>query len=103
MMNKGARLVAITCIDLSEYFELVYSFEQEGELVNLKVKADKNQSFPSICSVYECAFLAENEIKDHFGLEFAGLAPDFGGFLILSRTGPATPMVGKGGQDEDSR
>ncbi|MEM3361572.1 MAG: FAD-dependent oxidoreductase [Nitrososphaeria archaeon] len=93
-----ARFITITCRDLGEFFEVIYHFEEDLKIVNVKVKIRKNDALPSITSVYPCAFLAENEIKDMFNLNIAGLNPDLGGRLLktadASQTTLLKPVVG---------
>ena len=95
MWNNRCRFVTITCVDLIQEFDLIYSFDHNMELENLRVKADKDRPFISISGIYEASFLVENEIQDQFGLKFENLDPDFGGFLLLSRDAPRTPMLRK--------
>ncbi|MGE5397328.1 MAG: NADH-quinone oxidoreductase subunit C [Chitinophagales bacterium] len=85
--------MTLTCIDCIDHFELIYSFDHDMELTNLRAKAEKEQPFPSISEIYFCAFLAENEIQDQFGLKFEGLSPDFEGLMILSKDAPRAPML----------
>ncbi len=105
MWDNRCRLVTITCVDLVENFDLIYSFDHNQELVNLRIKAEKDQPFPSISGIYNCAFYVENEIQDQFGLRFENLHPDFEGLMILSRDAPQAPMlrkVGERGKNEDA-
>ncbi|RLE50365.1 MAG: hypothetical protein DRJ31_01565 [Candidatus Methanomethylicota archaeon] len=78
----NARFITITCSDLGEFFELVYFFEKDSDIIGVRARIKKGESPPSITSIYPCAFLAENEIKDMFKLDFAGLNPDVGGVLL---------------------
>ncbi|MGE5372624.1 MAG: NADH-quinone oxidoreductase subunit C [Solirubrobacterales bacterium] len=93
MKEQQTRFVTMTCVDLIDQFELIYSFDREMELEHLRVKADKDRPFPSITGTFPCAFLIENEIQDQFGLRFEGLKPDFEGLLMLAQDGPKTPML----------
>jgi len=104
LWDNRSRFVTITCVDLVDEFDLIYSFDHNMELVNFRVKADKDRPFISISGIYAASFLVENEIQDQFGLKFENLEPDFKGFLLLSQDGPRTPMlrkVGERGKQED--
>lgn len=104
MKDKRARFVTMTCCDLSDTLDLIYSFDVEGELINIRAHAEKDRAWPSICPVFSCAFLVENEIKEQFRLEFEGLSPDFQGHMFLSEEIPPGPMLKKtpeGGREKD--
>lgn len=100
MRSEGARFMTMTCVDGLDHFELIYSFDRKMEVINYRMKTGKDQSPPSICGVYPCAFLVENEIQDQFGLRFEGLEPNFDGLLILSHDAPRAPMLRKTREDE---
>ncbi|RLI24167.1 MAG: hypothetical protein DRO52_05925, partial [Candidatus Hecatellales archaeon] len=87
-----ARFITITCRDLEDQFEVVYHFEKEDlKVVNVRVRIGKDEVLPSITSIYPCAFLAENEVKDMFNLKLAGLNPDLQGRLL--RTSEAMTLL----------
>ncbi|MGI6550748.1 MAG: NADH-quinone oxidoreductase subunit C [Syntrophomonadales bacterium] len=105
MWDRRCRFVTITCVDLIENLDLIYSFDHNLDLANLRVKAEKDRPFPSISGIYSCAFYVENEIQDQFGLKFENLHTDFGGYMLLSRDAPRAPMlrnVGERGKNEDA-
>lgn len=105
MWDNRCRLVTITCVDLIENLDLIYTFDHNLDLAHLRTKAEKDQPFPSISGIYYAAFLVENEIQDQFGLRFENLHPDFEGFMLLSRDAPRTPMlreVAERGINEDA-
>lgn len=105
MWDARTRFVTMTCTDCIDYFDLIYSFDHDMELVCFRARAEKEQSFPSISGIYFCAFLVENEIQDQFGIKFDNLALDYEGFLLLSRDAPRTPMLRKTrerGKNEDA-
>lgn len=91
--EKRARLISITCVDTGNVFELIYVFEDELKIVAFKTEVPRGNTFPSASSVYPGAMLAENEIRDQFGLQFDGLSVDFGGFLFLSHDSPEKPFI----------
>ncbi|MHC1564012.1 MAG: FAD-dependent oxidoreductase [Candidatus Hecatellaceae archaeon] len=88
-----ARFIAITCKDLEDRFEVIYHFEEDLKVVNVRVEIGKNEVLPSITSIYPCAFLAENEIKDMFKVNFAGLSPDLQGRLLKTADATQTTLL----------
>jgi ech hydrogenase subunit D len=83
LKNKGYRLVTMSSVNFEDSFDLLYHFDKELQMKNLRVSLPKGESMPSISGIYLAGFLIENEIKDGFGIDFTGLAIDFGGNLIL--------------------
>ena len=82
--DEGFRFVTASCVDIdAESVEILYHFDKNLELRNLRMTVAKGKPAPSISSVYFAAFLIENEILDQFGIEFDGLVLDFGGTLYL--------------------
>ena len=82
--DEGYRLVTASCVDLDEEnFEILYHYEKDLVLRNLRMTVAKGSVVPSISSVYFAGFLIENEIQDQFGITFDGLVLDFGGTLYL--------------------
>ncbi len=92
-LHDGYRFVTMTCNDEGEQFDLIYHFDVDYKLSNLRVKLPKDAECPSISRVYFAAVVIENEIKDLFGVKFTGLAIDYGGRLIMSENGPKTPQL----------
>jgi ech hydrogenase subunit D len=79
--------------------DVLYSFEKDEVLTNLKVSLDdKEPELQSISGIYWPAFIYENEMHDLFGITFKNLALDYGGhfFKIASET-PWNPQK-KGGE-----
>lgn len=93
LAGKYARLISITCVDVGQLFELIYVFEDELKMVCFKTEVPHGTTFPSISSLYPGAMLAENEIRDQFGLQFDGIAIDFGGYMFLSHDSPRKPFI----------
>ena len=83
LKNKGYRLVTMSCIDLGDDFDVLYHFDLDLKMVHLRLTSPKGEHIPSISGIYLAAFLIENETKDHFGIDFDGIALDFGGNLYL--------------------
>lgn len=76
---EGCRLVQIGATRLPEQFEVTYSFDLDGRLINLRLQVPVETRIPSITPIYWCAFLYENEMHDLFNLQVDGIAVDFHG------------------------
>lgn len=82
MHDSGYRLVHICATTLKENFELTYSFDLEGRLINLRMQLPFGApALPSITDLYWAAFIYENELNDLFGIKIHGNAVDFKGNL----------------------
>jgi ech hydrogenase subunit D len=79
---RGARLAQICATALPDKFEVTYSFDLESRLTSLRVEVPRGDPrLPSICSIYSCAFLYENEMHDLFNIKVEGMKIDFHGNL----------------------
>jgi len=93
MAANGFRFATATCTDLGEgKLDVLYHFDKENDLHNLRLKAEKDEEVPSISKIYLCAILIENEMKELFGLNVQGMAIDYGGHLILGVDSLKTPQ-----------
>jgi ech hydrogenase subunit D len=92
LKDEGFRFVTMSSTDLGESICVLYHLDKDLQLVNLKVEVPKGSKIPSICSVYASSVLIENEIKEHFGVEFDGLSLDFQGMLYLDEEVQKTPF-----------
>jgi ech hydrogenase subunit D len=92
LKDEGFRFVTMSSTDLGESICVLYHLDKDLQLVNLKVDVPKGSKIPSISSVYGSAVLVENEIKEHFGVEFDGLPLDFQGMLYLDEEVQKTPF-----------
>jgi Ni,Fe-hydrogenase III component G len=90
--NKGYRLVTLTCIDATDNYDILYHFDRDYVLYNLRLCMPKGVPVPSISGIYFAAALVENEMKDLFGINFTGLAIDYGGRFLLAEDAPTIPM-----------
>ena len=88
----GYRFVTVTCTDLGDAHDLLYQFDRELVLENLRVRLPKGAELPSISSEYFAAVLVENEIVDLFGIAITGLVLDYRGRFLLSEGSPRTPF-----------
>ncbi len=92
LKDSGYRLVTLSSADMVDSIDVIYHFDHELDLVNIRVNVPKGKKIPSIASVYSCSILVENEIKEHFGVEFDGLPLDFAGMLYLEDEVQKTPF-----------
>lgn len=79
LKEKGYRLVQICCTQKEKY-EILYSFDKDFDLVNLKIILDENnREIKSITNVYWNAFVYENEMHDLYGIKVKGINIDYKG------------------------
>ncbi|MBO8128032.1 MAG: NADH-quinone oxidoreductase subunit C [Peptococcaceae bacterium] len=93
LIDDKARFITATCIDEGEFFEVIYHFEKDSELVNLRTRINKEEELTSISSIILGAALSENEMKDFFGIKIKDIAIDFKGRMLLSEESPVTPLL----------
>jgi len=80
---EGWRLVTFSSVEIdAENMEVLYHFDKDLVLKNLRVQVKKGGTLPSVSGVIFAAFLIENEIRDQFGVTFEGLVLDYQGKLL---------------------
>lgn len=90
----GYRFVTATCVDNNnDTLDILYHFDRDYKLINLRLTIPKDSPVPSISKIYFCALLVENEIKELFGVPIENLLIDYGGHLLLSEGAPDNPML----------
>jgi ech hydrogenase subunit D len=92
--SAGYRLGQACATKTEGGIDVLYSFEKDEILKNLKVRIeDRDPELQSISGIYWAAFIYENEMHDLLGIAFKNLALDYGGhfFKIASET-PWNPM-----------
>jgi len=90
LKDNGYRFITSSCIDMGSEFMIYYHFDKNTEMKHLKIISSKEQEIVSISGIYLAGALAENEMKDLFGIKIKGLVLDYGGkFMITSDVGPA--------------
>ncbi len=93
LKKDGYRFVTMTATDMDEEnIDILYHFDKDLNLINLRLTAKKAENLPSLSGVYLATFLVENEIRDQFGLVFDGLAVDFGGTLYMEDSVRPNPL-----------
>ncbi len=89
---EGYRLAQICAMKKEGDIELIYSFDKDHLMRNIRVIVPENQEIESISDIYWYAFIYENEMHDLFGVKFRHLALDYGGnFFKVSEPTPWNP------------
>jgi len=96
LKDEGFRFVTMSSTDLGDSVCVFYHLDKDLQIRNLRVNFPKGKKMPSISSVYFCAFLVENEIKEQFGVDFDGLPIDFQGMLYIDEEVQRTPFCNIG-------
>lgn len=85
------RLIQICATKVADNtYEILYTFGRAYDWKNIRITVHGEDKVSSITSIYEVAYLYENEIHDLFGIEIDMMNYDFGGKLF--RTGMPTPF-----------
>ncbi|HIU26441.1 MAG TPA: NADH-quinone oxidoreductase subunit C [Candidatus Copromorpha excrementigallinarum] len=80
-----------TAVD-DEKFEIIYSFDKNHQLTNLRLVISQGEEIESITDEYWPAFIYENEMHDLFGIKFNHMALDYqGNFFKVSEPTPWNP------------
>ena len=98
LKKERYRMVQICALAGQGETELLYSFDRDMALRNLKVVVPFGRRVDSITPSYWSAFVYENEIHDLFGVEFDGMETDYRGNFF--RVGTKTPWKGVSGEGE---
>jgi len=93
LKSVGARILHITGRDLGKNMEINYHFELGMDTKTLVIENPKDNELLSITSVFPAAFLAENELQDHFEVKVSGLSVDFGGKLLRVASAEADTLL----------
>ncbi|MBK5963223.1 Fe-S-binding domain-containing protein [Thiocystis minor] len=84
---EGFRLVQMTGTAREDHFEVMISYDKNYECVNFRVHVPRDQpELPSLSGVFAASFTYENELKDLFGFNIPGLALDYGGNFLRTKT-----------------
>ncbi|MDR1134861.1 MAG: NADH-quinone oxidoreductase subunit C [Clostridiales Family XIII bacterium] len=93
MKTEGYRLGQICAAYVNDVYQLLYSFDKEHVLTNLKLVVEDEGNLPSITGIYWPAFIYENEMQDLFGFKFKNLALDYNGKFF--KVSAPTPWKGE--------
>lgn len=92
MKKDGYRLLQICATKVSEGFEILYSFDKDHELTNLRLTIPEEEEVQSVTGEYWGAFIYENEMHDLFGIKIINNELDYGGhFFKVSEPTPWNP------------
>lgn len=93
LKNDGYRYSTMICLKANDGHDLIYVFEKDNKLKNLRYFVKPGEKPKSMSGIYLCALLIENEYQDLFGLTFEGLAIDYKGHLYLTPNSPKSPLA----------
>lgn len=89
LKGEGYRLGQICGTRMPDGTELLYSFDKDHMLTNLRIAVKDGDEVDSITETYWPAFIYENEIHDLFGVKFLESKLDYEGrFFRLSMPTP---------------
>jgi len=77
--DDGYRFVQLCGTKKEEGYEILYSFDKEHVLLNLRLIISDEDEVESITKEYWPAFIYENEVHDLFDITFKHNALDYGG------------------------
>ena len=75
MHAAGARFVVLAGLDLIGKLEIIYLFQHEGQLKEVKLQVPYDVEFPSITDLFPSANFVERETVDLLGAKIKGAAP----------------------------
>lgn len=93
---QKARFATATCLDMGDHFEVIYHFEHQDSVEfarHIRVRVGKDETLPSISSIYLCASLIENEIQDYFRIKISNIAIDFKGRFLRAKESPEFALM----------
>lgn len=89
MKDEGYRLGQICGTRIPNGTELLYSFDKDHVLTNLRLTVSDGEEVSSITETYWPAFIYENEVHDLFGVKFMESKLDYEGrFFRLAMPTP---------------
>ena len=91
LLAEKARFGTASCVDLGDKFEIIYHFEPQESaepLKHIRVVIAKEETLPSISSMYLCAALIENEIQELFNVQISDIALDWQKRFLRSKESP---------------
>lgn len=95
-LAEKARFAMMTCLELPDKFEVIYTFEPAESVVplsHLRVLVSKTETLPSITGVYPAAVVVENEIVGDFKIEISGMALDFNKLIMHTKDSMQFPLT----------
>jgi ech hydrogenase subunit D len=97
LKGQDYRLGQACATKIPDGIEVLYSFEKDNFIKNLKVTIDdRAPELQSVSGIFSYAFMYENEMHDLFGIKFKNLGLDYGGkFFKIAIENPWNPELGK--------
>jgi ech hydrogenase subunit D len=95
-LAEKARFAMMTCLDVQDKFEIIYTFEPAesvSPLSQIRVLMPKNGILPSITSVYSSAVVVENEITGDYKIEISGMSLDFNKLIMHTKDSMQFPLT----------
>jgi|GEM_PF-574420 Respiratory-chain NADH dehydrogenase, 30 Kd subunit. len=96
LLALKARYCSSTCLDRGDKFEVIHHFQLEDSVEftkHIRISIDKEDTLPSISSIYLAAVLCENEMQDHFSIKLSGLALDFKKRFLRAKESPEYQLI----------
>ena len=88
----GYRFAQACATVVDDKVEIIYSFDKNHQLENLRIVVSQGEEVESITGDYWSAFIYENEMHDLFGVKFNHSALDYqGNFFVVSEPTPWNP------------
>ena len=89
---EGYRFGQACATAVDDKFEIIYSFDKEHVLKNLRLVISQGDEVESITGIYWPAFIYENEMHDLFGIKFNHMELDYeGNFFKVAEPTPWNP------------
>lgn len=93
----GYRFAQACATVIDDTIEIIYSFDKDHQLTNLRLTISPEDEVESITGDYWPAFIYENEMHDLFGIRFNHMALDYEGkFFKTAEPTPWNPKKQEG-------
>lgn len=90
MSKQNYRLMQAHAVSIENGYELSYTFGKDYDWLTYRLVIDEAEEIPSITTIYESAFLYENEMAELFGVKIKMISVDYRDKLY--RIDDETPM-----------
>lgn len=92
-MYDGGYGLSMISVHYKGVLALIYSFEKNYELVNIRAEISADDEIESVCKLYPHSYVYENEVKELYGVKINNMDVDFKGNLY--RKAVKTPFAPK--------
>ncbi|MFQ3676854.1 MAG: NADH-quinone oxidoreductase subunit C [Fimbriimonadaceae bacterium] len=93
LKSQGFRFLTTSCLDLGDQFGIYYHMDRDLELVHYYVELPKDQPVDSVSDIFPGGFVAENEMRDMFGVKVEGLTLDYGSRFLVTELEGGPPLL----------